>query len=81
MPAVRRGFEKWLQKVSQERSEIEATARYRVLAADSGNRQRMPSFRFAADSSLESDGFEPSVPRGDGIFEAAPFELLGTAPL
>jgi hypothetical protein len=26
-----------------------------------GNGQRMPSFRFAADSSLEGDGFEPSV--------------------
>ena len=26
--------------------------------------------RFAPDSPLESDGFEPSVPRRDGIFEA-----------
>jgi hypothetical protein len=27
-----------------------------------------------ADSSLEGDGFEPSVPRGDNIFETAPLE-------
>jgi hypothetical protein len=36
--------------------------------------------RFAADSLLEGTGFEPSVPRRDGIFETAPFELSGTAP-
>ena len=33
------------------------------LHAESGNGQRMPSFRFAADSALEGAGFEPSVPR------------------
>ena len=27
------------------------------------------------DSPLEGDGFELSVPRGDNIFETAPFEL------
>jgi hypothetical protein len=36
---------------------------------------------FATDSPLESDGFEPSVPRGDGIFEAAPFRAFGHCPL
>src|SRR5215813_4887379 len=30
--------------------------------------------RFAMDSPLEGDGFEPSVPRGDNIFETAPLE-------
>jgi hypothetical protein len=30
---------------------------------ESGNGQRTPSFRFAADSLLEGDGFELSVPR------------------
>jgi hypothetical protein len=35
-----------------------------ILAhAETGKGQRMPSFRFAADSSLEQAGFEPSVPR------------------
>jgi hypothetical protein len=36
------------------------------LHAETGKGQRMPSFRFAADSSLEGDGFEPSVPREMG---------------
>jgi hypothetical protein len=36
--------------------------------------------RFAHDSLVEREGFEPSVPRGDGIFETAPFELSGTGP-
>jgi hypothetical protein len=36
--------------------------------------------RFARDSPVEGTGFEPSVPRRDGIFETAPFELSGTAP-
>jgi hypothetical protein len=36
--------------------------------------------RFADDSPAEGTGFEPSVPRRDGIFETAPFELSGTAP-
>jgi len=31
-------------------------------------------------SPVEGTGFEPSVPRRDGIFETAPFELSGTAP-
>src|ERR1700738_4723726 len=35
---------------------------------------------FARDSPLEGTGFEPSVPRRDGIFETAPLELSGTAP-
>ena len=38
-----------------------------------------PKVRFATDSPLEGTGFEPSVPRRDGIFETAPFELSGTA--
>jgi hypothetical protein len=33
------------------------------LHAETGKGQRMPSFRFAADSSLEGDGFELPVPR------------------
>jgi hypothetical protein len=31
--------------------------------------------RFACDSALEGDGFEPSVPRQSTLFETAPFEL------
>jgi hypothetical protein len=31
--------------------------------------------KFAVDSLLEGDGFEPSVPRQRTLFETAPFEL------
>jgi len=36
--------------------------------------------RFAADSLVEREGFEPSVPvRRDNVFEVAPVGLVGTA--
>ena len=41
------------------------------------NGQRMPSFRFAADSSLEGDGFEPSVPVAREPVYIAEGELRG----
>ena len=36
--------------------------------------------RFARDSPLEGDGFEPSVPRQSALFETAPFELAFPMP-
>src|SRR5258708_28741129 len=42
--------------------------------------QLLPRSRFAGDSPLDGDGFEPSVPRQRTLFETAPFELAFPMP-